>query len=132
MNNTPRRQNSEAMTDHHVEISQRFILHTDDELESSDLLQASEKAWGAVAHRLKAIAFRRGWRQGSHRDYNTMINRLAEEAEHPEDFRDDFAAADGLHANFYNDFKEESVVRSDVERVKNLLSTLDEIESSVG
>ena len=120
------------MTDHHVEISQRFIHHTDDELESGDLLQASEKAWGSVAHRLKAIAFRRGWRHGSHRDYNTIINRLAEEAKHPEEFRDDFASADSLHANFYNDFKEESVIRSDIERVRNLLTALDEIESSEG
>ena len=36
--------------------SLRLIRHAQDELDRGDRLQASEKAWGAVAHQLKAIA----------------------------------------------------------------------------
>lgn len=60
----------------HVETSHRFIRHSNLMLDEGDLLQASEKAWGAVAHRLKAIANRRNLRHSSHRDYYMIIDLL--------------------------------------------------------
>ena len=37
----------------HVRISDRFLGQAQSEFERGDLLQASEKAWGAVAHYVK-------------------------------------------------------------------------------
>ena len=38
----------------------RFLGHAEEELAKGHRLQASEKAWGAVAQQLKAIAEQRG------------------------------------------------------------------------
>ena len=40
----------------HQEISDVFLEHAEDEFEKGDLLQASEKTWGAVAHYVKSVA----------------------------------------------------------------------------
>ena len=49
-----------ATTIRHEEISGRFLHHADEEFEKGDMLQASEKAWGAVAHYVKSVAKARG------------------------------------------------------------------------
>ena len=115
-----------ATADEHVEISRRFIRQAESELESGDLLQASEKAWGAVAHRLKAIATRRGWRHGRHRHFGGIIDLLEAETDNADELRVMFSEADSLHANFYNVFMTESEVRRGMEYVKALLDTLEE------
>ena len=48
-------------------IGRRFILQARKHLEQGDRLQAGEKAWGALAHNLKAIGELRGWRHESNR-----------------------------------------------------------------
>ena len=40
----------------HDTHSRRLIRHAEEMLDAGDRLQASEKAWGAVAHRLKVVA----------------------------------------------------------------------------
>ena len=40
----------------HHDISAMFMEHAEDQFRQGDLLQASEKAWGAVAHCISAIA----------------------------------------------------------------------------
>ena len=103
--------------DNHLQISRRFSRQADDELTAGDHLQASEKAWGAVAHYLKSIAIRREWRHGGHRDYYVIINRLAEETANPEEFTMLFRLADSLHAHFYNDFKSSEDVRDNIQDI---------------
>ena len=112
----------------HVAISRRFIEQANEELDRGDLLQASEKAWGAVAHRLKAIARQRGWRHGSHRHYGEIVDLLVSEARIPDELRQLLATADSLHANFYNAFMSEGTVREGIEDVKVFLGKLEEFE----
>ena len=45
----------------YTEMSQRFIQQAGDEFQRGDLLQASEKAWGAAALATKSIAEQRAW-----------------------------------------------------------------------
>ena len=117
-----------ATPDEHVEISSRFIAQADAEFAGGDLLQASEKAWGAVAHRLKAIAIRRGWRHGSHRHFEEIIYGLGAEADNPDDLERLLTEAESLHANFYNVFLSESGVRKRIDSAKMLLNMLEGIE----
>ena len=119
-----------ALIDDHIEISRRFIQHAEEELEKGDLLQASEKAWGATAHRLKAIARRRRWRHGGHRDYYSIVASLADETDQREEFLALFGVADSFHANFYNDFQPEELVRTGLINVKRLLDILEELDHS--
>ena len=48
-----------------------------------DLLQASKKAWGAVAHYLKSVAKYRGWQNRTHRDLTDIAFDLAYENRQP-------------------------------------------------
>ena len=118
--------------DNHLHISRRFIQQADEELASGDHIQASEKAWGAVAHYIKAIAERRGWRQTRHRDYYTNMEFLSEETSDKEAFRRFFMVADGLHANFYNDYMSAEQVCESIEDAKELIAILDDIEATAG
>ena len=40
----------------HRQICEMFLAHAQEQLDRGDFLQASEKAWGAVAHRVEALA----------------------------------------------------------------------------
>ena len=51
-----------ATAEQHTEISDEFLERAQEELRMGDLLQASEKAWGAVAHCVKSVASEVGCR----------------------------------------------------------------------
>ena len=121
---------SNDSADNHLHISRRFLRQADEELSSGDHIQASEKAWGAVAHYFKSIAARRDWRQNRHRDYYVNMERLGEESPDKEEFRRFFLVADGLHANFYNDYMSPDQVSESIEDAKKLIAMLDDIESA--
>lgn len=117
---------SDDPADNHLQISRYFILQADEELANGDHLQASEKAWGAVAHRLTSIAISRGWRHGGHRDFYVIIRRLGSEMADAEMLSNLFRSADSLHANFYTDFLTVQSVRGKIEDSKRLLNMLEE------
>ncbi len=106
--------------------SRQLIEHAEEELRSGEPLQASEKAWGAVVHRLKAIARQRRWRHGGHYQLGQVVSRLADETG-DDDMEDLFSVAEALHGNFYNNWKTEAAVRRNIETVKLLLDKLSAI-----
>ena len=90
----------------HWAHSERLMQHAFEELAKGDRIQASEKAWGAMAHTLKAIADERGLTYGRHDQVMGIIRAIL--ADVPDLTRRDliiggFYAAEGLHRNFYND-----------------------------
>ena len=107
--------------------SRRLIRHAEEMLEAGDRLQASEKAWGAVAHRLKVVADSRGWKYETHADAFVVARNLAIEQDNPR-IGELFSIAHGLHINYYGDIKTTDFLRSEVENVKELLSILERIE----
>ncbi len=106
-----------------ITTSRQLIEHAEEELRSGESLQASEKAWGAVVHRLKAIARQRRWRHGGHYHLGQIVRRLVDENGDGE-IQSFFSIAESLHANFYNNWKTEAAVRDDIESVKLLLDKL--------
>ena len=78
-------------------------------LPKGDVLQASEKLWGATSHAIKAVAEHRGWDHGKNSHRRLVVRRLAEEYE---EFwlRAGYAAAEQFHANFYNNFMEDDAI----------------------
>ena len=50
----------------HREISDQFLDQAVEEYRRGDLLQASEKAWGAVSHYVSAMSVERGWPAKTH------------------------------------------------------------------
>ena len=105
---------------------QRLLQHAEEPLDDGDRLQASEKAWGAVAHRFKAIAEQRGWQYRTHRQVYDVSANLAAEANRP-GIESKLAIATQLHQNFYDDQMPESTIRASIDEVKELLKVLDEV-----
>ena len=108
----------------HEVHSQRLMLHARQELEAGDRLQASEKAWGAVAHRLKVVAAERGWRYDTHFDAFTIIRRLNEELGDGK-LRLLFNTANGLHRNYYIDAMPLDELRRQMADIEELIEMLD-------
>ena len=85
----------------HIATAQQFLVDADREYEAGDILQASEKLWGAASHIVIAEMKRREMPIRTHRQTVQAVNALAEEFETPS-LADWFIAAQGLHRNFYN------------------------------
>ena len=112
-----------ARSDWHIETSAQFLARARGYLADDDLLQASEKGWGAASQMVKAVAEARGWNHSGHRQLHQAVRRLVEETDQSE-LRDRFSAANTLHQNFYDGFLEAEGVRAYLERVERFVELL--------
>ena len=74
-----------------------------DEFEKGDLVQASEKVWGAVAHYVKSVARKHGWPNRSHPDVRKNATRLIDLTDNPRQNGLLFKSMENPHINFYQD-----------------------------
>ena len=107
----------------HWETSRRFIIQADAELAAGDLLQASEKGWGAAAHAIKAIAEEREWRHDSHARLFGIVDRLVAETGES-DIRELFRAAGEVHKNFYEGSMSKEDIAGSLAQIRTLLDIL--------
>ena len=96
MSNHPKASSPER----YEEISRHLLQQAQEELDKGDILQASDKVWGATAHAIKAVCQRMGWNHHAHNHLRAAANYVAS------DFgRDDLVNAygylDALHTNYY-------------------------------
>ena len=110
-------------TEYHAATGQDFMEKARAYLAEDDLLQASEKGWGAAAQAVKAIAEARGWRHRSHVDLYRAIDRVCQETGNSE-LVDLFGAAGNLHINFYEGWLTRRMVSQYLTRVEALLDEL--------
>ena len=96
----------------HVETAHDFLDASDREFGAGDVLQGSEKLWGAASHAVMAAAQQRGWPMGSHRQLKVAADKLAAESG-DQSIRAGFALAEKFHANFYHGFMEDWEIRPD-------------------
>ena len=94
------------------------------ELRAGDVLQASEKGWGAAAHAVKAIAERRGWVHERHGHLFMAARRISDESEQPR-IRTLFRHVNSLHTNFYEGWLTDEEVEEGLEEVRELLGLLE-------
>ena len=116
-----------ATAERHREISSQFLEQAEDEFRKGDLLQASEKAWGAVAHYVNSVARERGWPMGSHRDVNDNASRLIRRDQTSSEHFRKLAVMNALHANFYQDFFNEALVWGGIRDARELIESLREL-----
>ena len=113
--------------EHHRKTSRRLIRQAGYELEKrGDRVQACDKASGAVAHGVKAMAESRYWRSDSHNYRRRIVYLLSVEYALPEltGLQD---AADQLHSNYYEDLMYEEEVGVHLEKITGLLATFTEL-----
>ena len=116
-----------AATDNkYASMSWDFIARAEEYLRQGDLVQASEKSWGAAACALKSIAEQRGWQHQSHSLLYDISNQVVEELGRP-DLRDMFQSAKSMHQNFYENWESEEGVEYAVGRVKEYLAELEAV-----
>ena len=115
------------LTREHIETAEGFLEKSDRYFDEGDVLQCSEKTWGAAAHVVMAVAQLRGWPYGDHRALKIVVRRLADEHDDPS-LELAFGVAEKFHANFYHKFmqdyefdRDRPAVRRFVERVQTLL-----------
>ena len=121
-----------ATTTRHEEISDRFLDHAAEEFEKGDMLQASEKAWGAVAHYVKSGAKARGWPDGSHWDIARNARRLLDLTPDPDGNREKFSHINVLHINFYEEVLDPKDVKLGIKDARVLIDAMREAESRLG
>ena len=92
-----------------------------------DRLQASEKLWGAVAHRVKAFAAGRDWPYRSHADGRAIVRHVTNHAGNSQ-ISALFEVALDAHQNFYDDGWEENEFAVALGEVRALIDLLDAAE----
>ncbi len=110
----------------HTLISRDFFTKAEEALAQGDLLQASEKLWGAAAHMVKAVAEAHGWEHSGHRELFQVVNRLAQEVGEP-DIRVLFSVASSLHSNFYENWMPREMIEADAKQVGGFLERLQQL-----
>lgn len=107
----------------------QLMDHAEAMLEEGDRLQASEKAWGAYIHQIKALAEEKGWPYHTTWDLpsvESLVAKLAHEKLGKEE-GEVLALAeitDALHKNFYGDVKPIPRIRWNMEKTKELIDIL--------
>ena len=118
-----------ATSEEHQEISTQFLDQAEEEFRKGDLLQASEKAWGAFSHYVNSVARRNHWPLGSHRALIENANRMIDrDSAHRDHRRRLVRSLEGLHANFYQAFLDEDSVRGGIDDAKELIRALADLE----
>ena len=82
------------------EISRHLLQQAQTELDKGDILQASDKVWGATAHAVKSVCQRMGWNHHAHNHISAAVNYIASQFER-DDMRLSFGYLEALHANYY-------------------------------
>ncbi len=111
-------------TEEHTDTAHTFLAEARAYLAGDDLLQASEKGWGAAARMVKATAESRGWPHNGHRDLYVTIDRLAEESG-DEGLRIGFGLAGALHTNFCEGWLTRETIAAHLSQVGELVGKLD-------
>ena len=110
--------------------SREFIALAHQELEQGDLLQASEKAWGAAAAAIKSVAEMRGWQHYAHTLIRAAAWRISEEYNRPR-VLELMPWAGDLHQNYYEYRLGPREVALGIARVEELLSILDAVKTEI-
>ncbi len=114
---------TEPIESHDVH-SARMLEHAAEMIAEGDRVQASEKLWGAAAHRLKQTAAEREWPNISHADGWSIIHHLEK---HTGDRRISqlFAVANDSHQNHYEDRLMIDELAKRLDDIRTLCSLLD-------
>ena len=108
---------------YHADTASEFLSKSHTYLTGGDLLQASEKGWGATARMVKAVAETRGWRHSTHGDLHRTVNRLAEESP-DQQLRSLFLSANALDQNSYEGWMTEEDVAVGLRAVEEIVGRL--------
>ena len=91
---------SPAYSDRYAAISSHLLRQAQKELDAGDVLQASEKAWGAAARAIKAVASMWGWYHQGHYRLDATVHYIVSDRGR-EDLLGWYDTVGALHRNYY-------------------------------
>lgn len=97
-------------------------------IDRGDRVQASEKIWGAVAHKLQEIAERRGWGWTNHRGFGNLVLHFRKRTGNPE-LTMRFDAVEALHTNFHQDVRGRRRLQGGLDNAKQLIALLEQADA---
>ncbi|KUO82369.1 MAG: hypothetical protein AT718_04660 [Vulcanisaeta sp. JCHS_4] len=107
----------------HLRLSEKELMEAEEFLRKGDLVQASEKAWGAAAQIVKAVAAREGKELRSHAELWRFVDEVARRLNDVE-LRRLWRTANALHQNFYENWMPPDDVKYAIEDVKEFIEKL--------
>ena len=105
------------LVEEHVKAARIFLDESDILFDEGDVLQGSEKVWGAAAHAMMAVAQQRGWPYDSDGSLKRAAAILSEESG-DSSIADRFAVAEKFQINFYHHGMEDFQIARDRPRVR--------------
>ena len=112
-----------------MRMSRQFLAQAQQEFNEGDMRQASEKAWGAAAHAVKATAEQRGWEHGTYARLFESIDKVSQETG-DDDVHVLFHIANSLHQNSREGRQTDDSVQRGIQRVKVLVGRLNALNTS--
>ena len=109
-------------------ISQELLTNARLELDAGDLLQASDKAWGAAAFAVKAVAEKRRWFNDADWNLGRIAHVIAAEQAN-DDIVAYYLAARDAHYNFYHHEYNAPAVRRTINLAARLVELLNPLLS---
>ena len=110
------------------ERSRHYLGQAREEFRQGDLLQASEKGWGAAAQIIKALADERGINHRHHSSLQVVVDTIMQETGDT-DFNVLFESANGLHRNFYEGRMARATVELHLHRVGQFVDKVEKLLS---
>lgn len=116
--------------DPHAVHSDRLLDHAARMIAEGDRVQACEKIWGSVSHRLREIAYRRGWPVKANADYRDVARYVAQET--GDAGLQELGTFQAYHVNFYEDTMDEADIREGLEKARRACDGLDAADATLG
>ena len=118
----------EELVEHYQSLSEKYLSEAKELLSRGDLVQTSEKLWGAAALTIKMTAAKRGLKLEKHGSLWAFIDTLAKESGDKDIVRC-FHVANGLHKNFYEDEMTPEIVKISAHDIEKLIAKVKKLSS---
>ena len=115
-------------SDRYAAISQRLLRQAQEELDAEDLIQASEKAWGAAAHAVKSVAEKWGWYHQGHYRLNAVVHYIVSERSR-EDLLGWYNTASLLHFNYYEHRFDADTIQLSLNATKAFVEEMEKVRA---
>ena len=116
-------QTNESTSEKHTRLALQLLDDAKREIAAGDLVQGSEKLWGATSQALKAYCASRGLPHSKYAHRRRAAFELAVELNNPF-VRITFGIAESCHANFYNDWMEQEHLDGYLPDIEELVKTV--------
>jgi len=113
----------EELIEHYQNLSEKYLAEAKEFLSKGDLVQTSEKLWGASALAIKTVAAKRGLKLERHGSLWDFVNTLVKDGR-DKDIVTFFGVANALHRNFYENEMAPETVEISAEDVEKLIAKL--------